>query len=153
LDSGLDNIEGSRDDEGGRSTGDGGDKVLEPAGLVVVLKLEEIFLGESRTSKELIRVNAFVSKSLIIFTHILLPVRYNGTSMRLGLKRRAYSERAGCVSSSSPSPASVQAEALVGNNLQDSTATESLGVGLALDLEDIEGQQDDFTDTNQTIIS
>lgn len=62
-----------------------------------------------------------------------------------------YSERSGSVSSSSPSPASVKAETLVGDNLEDATATESLGVRLALDLEHIEGQQDDFSDTNQAI--
>lgn len=53
LDSGLDDIEGSRNNQGGRGTGNGGDKVLEPAGLVVVLKVEEVLLGKGRTTEQL----------------------------------------------------------------------------------------------------
>lgn len=61
LDTGLDDVQRRRDDERGRRTGDGGDEVLEPRGLVVVLELEEIFLGEGRATEELPRV-------LVVFT-------------------------------------------------------------------------------------
>lgn len=52
LDAGLDDIEWSGDDQRGGSTSDGGDKVLEPGGLVVVIELEEVTLGESRSTEE-----------------------------------------------------------------------------------------------------
>jgi hypothetical protein len=55
LDAGLDDVEGRRDDEGGRGAGDRGDKVLAPRGLVVVLELEEELLGEGGTAEELVR--------------------------------------------------------------------------------------------------
>jgi hypothetical protein len=53
LDTGLDDIERSRDDERGSSTTNGGDEVLEPSGLVVVRKTEEVTLSESGTTEEL----------------------------------------------------------------------------------------------------
>ena len=46
LDAGLDNVERCRDNERSGRTGDRGDKVLGPAGAVVVLELVEILLGE-----------------------------------------------------------------------------------------------------------
>lgn len=53
LDTGLDNIERSRDNERGSGTGNRGNEVLEPGGLVVVLEMEDPLLGESRTTEEL----------------------------------------------------------------------------------------------------
>jgi hypothetical protein len=53
LDARLDDVEGSRHDERGRRTGDGGDEVLEPRSLVVVVEVEEELLGEGGTTKEL----------------------------------------------------------------------------------------------------
>ena len=50
-----------------------------------------------------------------------------------------YSERTGSITGSSPAPASVQTEALISDNLQNTTAPESLRVCLSLDLENIEG--------------
>lgn len=113
LNTGLDDIEGSGDDEGGRGTGDGGDKVLEPGGLVVVIELEEELLGKGRTTEQ--------------------------------------GEGTGGVAGGGPSPAAVQAETLVGDDLEDTTAAEGLGVGLTLDLEDVQGQENDLTDTDQTV--
>lgn len=52
LDTGLDDIEGSRDDEGSSSTGNRGDEVLSPGGLVVVLDAEGL-LSEGGTTEEL----------------------------------------------------------------------------------------------------
>ncbi|KAI7506407.1 hypothetical protein KC367_g185 [Hortaea werneckii] len=48
----LDNVKGRGDNKGSGGTGDGGDEVLEPAGLVVVLELEEVLLGRGRASEE-----------------------------------------------------------------------------------------------------
>jgi len=53
LNTRLDDIEGRRHDERGRGTGNGGDKVLEPRRLVVILQVEEVFLGKGRATKEL----------------------------------------------------------------------------------------------------
>lgn len=52
LDTGLDDIEGCRDDKRGGRASNRGDKVLEPGGLVVVLEMENPFLRERRTTKE-----------------------------------------------------------------------------------------------------
>lgn len=52
LNSGLDNVKGSGDNQAGRCTGDGGDKVLAPGSLVIILKLEQFFFGPSRSAKE-----------------------------------------------------------------------------------------------------
>lgn len=53
LDSGLDDIERGRDDERGRGTSNRGHEVLEPAGLVVVLEVEQVLLSESGASEQL----------------------------------------------------------------------------------------------------
>lgn len=65
------------------------------------------------------------------------------------LERRTYRERARGISCSSPAPASVQAEALVGDNLEHTSAPKCLRICLALDLEHVQGQQDDLADTDQ----
>lgn len=53
LNTGLDHIEGRGNDQRGASTTHRGDKVLGPRGLVVVLEGVDVFLGESRATKEL----------------------------------------------------------------------------------------------------
>lgn len=53
LNTSLDNIERSGDDERGGGTADGGNEVLTPAGRVVIVQLVDILLGESRTTEEL----------------------------------------------------------------------------------------------------
>ena len=65
------------------------------------------------------------------------------------LDRWTYRERTRRVTGCCPAPATVQTEALVGDDPEQTASTESLGVGLALDLENVERQQDDLTDTNQ----
>lgn len=52
LDTGLDDIEGSRDDEGSGSTGNRGNEVLGPGRFVVILDTEGL-LGEGGTTEEL----------------------------------------------------------------------------------------------------
>lgn len=54
LDTSLDNIERGGDDERSRGTSNGGDKVLEPSGLIVILQVEEVLLGKGRTTEELV---------------------------------------------------------------------------------------------------
>lgn len=66
--------------------------------------------------------------------------------------KSAYSERTRSVTGGGPAPTSVQAEALVGNDSEDTTAAEGLGVCLSLDLEDVEGKENDLSDTDQTVI-
>lgn len=67
-----------------------------------------------------------------------------------GRGEKTYSKGTGGVAGSSPAPAAVQAETLVAHNADDTTATEGLGVRLALDLEDVERQQDNLTNADQT---
>lgn len=54
LDTGLDNIEGSRHNQGCASTTDRGDEVLAPGSLVVIGQFVNFFLGESRSAEELL---------------------------------------------------------------------------------------------------
>jgi hypothetical protein len=81
-----------------------------------------------------------------------------------------YSERTGSVASSGPRSATVEAEALVPNNLDEATGAERLRVGpaggrgsvlsqrqsgvrcinsLTLDLEDVEGKKDDLSNSGE----
>jgi len=53
LNAGLDDVEWCRHDQRRGSTRDGGNKVLEPGGLVVVLEAEKELLGECGTTEEL----------------------------------------------------------------------------------------------------
>lgn len=130
LNTGLDDIERSRDDERSRGTGNGCDKVLEPGGTVVVGQLEEVFLSSGTTTEELYHALAtcFCQKR-VKYTH---------------------SERTGSVTGGSPAPTSVETEALVGNDSEETATTESLRVCLTLDLENVEGENDDLTNTDQT---
>lgn len=64
----------------------------------------------------------------------------------------SYSEGSRSISGSCPSPATVQAEALIGDDLEDTTAAESLGVGLSLDLQDVERQENNLTNADQTTL-
>lgn len=50
----------------------------------------------------------------------------------------AYSEGARGVTGGSPASTTVQTHTLIGNNLEKATATEGLGVSLALNLKNIE---------------
>jgi hypothetical protein len=52
LDAGLDDVERSRDNEGGGGTGDGSNEVLGPGSAVVVLELVEVLLGGGGTTEE-----------------------------------------------------------------------------------------------------
>ena len=54
LDSGLDDVEGSGDDERSTGTGDRGNEVLRPGSGVVVGELVEVFLGCCRTTEQLV---------------------------------------------------------------------------------------------------
>lgn len=56
LDTGLDDVERSRHDQRGRRTSNGGNKVLEPRGLVVILETEDVLLGERGTTEELVEL-------------------------------------------------------------------------------------------------
>ena len=53
LNTGLDDIERSRDEKRGAGTGNRSDKVLRPRGGVVVGELVEVLLGDGGTTEEL----------------------------------------------------------------------------------------------------
>jgi hypothetical protein len=61
-----------------------------------------------------------------------------------------YSEGTGGVTGSSPSGTTVQTHALILNDLEQTTATEGLGVGLALNLQDVQRKEDDLSNADQT---
>lgn len=62
----------------------------------------------------------------------------------------AYSEGARSVTGGSPASATVQTHTLIGNNLEQATATEGLGVSLALNLKNIEREQNNLSNADQT---
>lgn len=64
----------------------------------------------------------------------------------------AYSERARSVASGGPAGTPVQAHSLILDDLEKTTATESLRVCLSLDLKNVKRKKDDLSDTNQTKI-
>lgn len=59
-------------------------------------------------------------------------------------------ERARGVSGCGPTPSAVETETLILDDLEHTTAAEGLGVGLALDLENVKREEDDLADTDQT---
>jgi hypothetical protein len=59
-----------------------------------------------------------------------------------------YRKRAGRVTCCRPSPTTVKSETLVSDNPEQSSSPESLWVCLSLDLEHIQRQKNDFTNTN-----
>ena len=126
LDASLDDVEGRRHDQRGRRAGDGGDEVLEPRRLVVVLQREEELLGKGRTAEQLWEIESACLD------------RAFGSGVRG--REWTYRKRARGVSGRRPLPSSVQAEPLVLDDLDNAAATEGLGVGLALDLEDVKRQ-------------
>lgn len=61
LDTGLDDVERSGDNEGGGGTGDGSHEVLGPCSAVVVLELVEVLLGGGGTTEESERTGSVTS--------------------------------------------------------------------------------------------
>lgn len=59
-------------------------------------------------------------------------------------------ERPRSVSGCGPTPSSVQPKPFIGNDLEQPTATEGIGVRLTLDLENIKREENDFTDPDYT---
>ena len=80
------------------------------------------------------------SRLVVILKSVKVSLGERGTSEERERTRR--------VARSGPSPAPVQSEALILDDADYTTAAEGLGVCLALDLEDVEGQEHDLTDTD-----
>lgn len=57
-------------------------------------------------------------------------------------------EGAGSVTGGGPAGTTVEAHAFVGDDAEDASAAKGFGVGLAFDLEDVEREEDDFTDAD-----
>jgi hypothetical protein len=55
LDTGLDDVERSRDEERGTGTGDWSNEVLRPGCGIVVCEFVEVLLGYSRTTEQLLQ--------------------------------------------------------------------------------------------------
>lgn len=131
LDTGLDHIQRSGNDQGGAGTAHRGDEVLGPAGGVVVLQGVDVFLGEGGATEEL-------------YISVSIKMHY------MDWEFSAYREGPGGVTGSSPASSPVETEALIRNDLEQTTAAEGLRVSLTLDLQDIQRQEDDLSDTDQT---
>lgn len=63
---------------------------------------------------------------------------------------QSYSKRARGVASSSPASTTVKTHSLICNNLENASSAECLGVCLAFNLQNIEREEDDLSDSNQT---
>ena len=61
-----------------------------------------------------------------------------------------YSKRSRGVAGCSPASTTVQSHTLILNDLEEAAAAEGLGVSLTLDLENVEGQKNNLSDTDQT---
>lgn len=132
LDAGLDHIQGCGHDQRSTSSAHRGHKVLGPAGRVVVLQIVDVFLGKSRSTEELAQG----------MSEQVPPQGKLGSN--------TYREGTGGISGGRPTSAPVQTHALIGNDLEQTTATEGLGVSLTLNLEDVQREKDDLSNTNQT---
>jgi hypothetical protein len=118
----------------------GSGRTLGPGGLGVVLELEEVLLGHGGTTEELLSAvcREWISLSATPRCHA----------------RATHSERAGSVTGHGPAPAAVErGDTLLGDELDNATALERVGVGLHLDLEDVEGEEDNLTDTGKPGVS
>ena len=61
-----------------------------------------------------------------------------------------YGERTGSVSGGRPAGTPVQTHTLIRDDLKQTTTTEGLRVCLTLNLQDVQGEQDDLSNTDQT---
>lgn len=68
---------------------------------------------------------------------------------KLKNRRLPYRKRSRGVAGRGPAPASVETEAFVRHDLEDTPAAESLGVGLPLDLENVKRKQNDLANADQ----
>ena len=102
---------------------------LSPGSLRVVGKLEDVLLGKGGTSEQL----KYREKPLV----------FDFQQRVIGHLVFTHSETSGCVTTHGPSPSLVQTgDTLIADQLDDTSTSESLGVGLHLDLEHVEGEQD-----------
>ena len=72
--------------------------------------------------------------------------------MQVRLGKRAYRKRARRISRRCPAPAAVETEALILDDREHTTATEGLGVRLTLDLQHVQGEEDDLADADKTVV-
>ena len=121
LDTGLDRVERSGDGDRRDGTSNRSDEVLHPGRLVVVVEVEEVVLGQGRSTEEL---------------------EAGQSQCQLVSGEATYSEASWRVAGHGPSPATVQRRALLEENSHDTTSTEGFRIHLPLDLEGIQWQKD-----------
>lgn len=133
LNTGLDDIKRSSDGDRSDSTANGGAEVLEEGSLVVVLETKDVFLDKGGTTEERKGARGVTGSrpaSTTVQT-LLVEVLAHHHSM-------------------SPSrDLPVQAHAFILDDGEETTATESFRVGLALNLQDVERQKSNFTNADQ----
>jgi hypothetical protein len=110
LDSRLNHIERGADKQTRRGTANRRNEVLKPRRLVIVLELEQVTLGERRSSEQC--------------------------------------EGARRVAGGRPLPATIETKAFVADDGDDAAATEGFGVGLTLNFEDVEREENDLADAD-----
>lgn len=71
------------------------------------------------------------------------------SQLGFGGVRNTYSEGTRSVTGSSPTCTTVKTHTLIRDDLDETAAAEGLGVGLTFDLQDVQGQENDLTDTDQ----
>lgn len=98
--------------------------------MVVVAEAIEVALRKGRTTEELRLLSAGTRKD--------------------GMHISTYSKRSGRVTCRGPLPAPVKSETLVSYDPHDTTSAEGLWVGLTLDLEHIEWEEHNLSDTDHT---
>lgn len=67
-----------------------------------------------------------------------------------GIIQITYSEGSRGVTGSSPTGTTVQTHTLIGDDLEQTTAAEGLGVSLTLNLQDVQRKQDNLSNADQT---
>lgn len=91
-------------------------------------------------------------QALLWRTQSLQRATPGASTQRVGGRGRETTnrERPRSISGCGPPPPSVQSKPFIGNNLEQPTAAEGIGVRLAFDLENVEREENNFTDPDYT---
>lgn len=133
LNTGLDDIKRSSDGDRSDSTANGGAEVLEEGSLVVVLETKDVFLDKGGTTEERKGARGVTGS------------RPASTTVQTSLVEVLAHHHSMSPSRDLP----VQAHAFILDDGEETTATESFRVGLALNLQDVERQKSNFTNSDQ----
>ena len=134
LDARLDRVERRGDGDGRDGARDGGDEVLAPGRLVVVLDAEHVLFGRCGRAKELLGCASDEGASIGLGGY---GKGEGGDGRAREEERETYRKATRCVSCHCPSPSTVERRTLLEEYPDDAATTERLRVDLPLDLERI----------------